>query len=376
MSGSRWMRGMVTCALLAFAITACSSSGSKHDDDSSSASISAESASTSASAGLALAWERSNFSGSDIIGLHADGDLVYVQTRDNAIHALGADGVHRWVSRELNGKVTWAPASNGWGVAFLAGSDLYVIDRAYGNLTLKKRLPFPPSTDPVMSDSTLYISSFVENRIHTVDLDTGLAGWSYRTAEGCTAAPVIVGKAPKQTVYFAGLDGEVMALPAIAASGYAPDGAAWRSRAYDSNTADLVTDGSSHVLCASEDSKLYAFDRITGDTRWTFPSGTSLESSPVVGGGAVYQRVGDHLHAIDLGTGAVKWQFEHELDDDSWVAAGDDYLYISCHDGLHSVDAATGKINRSYDVDMGDHAAAFAGLLVVGEDSHLKALRF
>lgn len=371
MSGHRWIRGIVTCALLAFALTACSSSGSKHDD-SSDAMVEMTAVE---SAGLELAWERDNFGGSRISSMHVDGDLVYVQTADNAVHALNANGVHRWVSRELKGKISWAPASNSWGVGFLVGSDLYVIDRAYGNLTLKKRLPFPPSGDPVMSDSTLYVSSFVENRINTIDLNTGLRGWSYRTADGVTAAPVIVGKAPKQTVYFAGLDGEITALPAIAASGFAPNSAAWRGNSYDSNTADLVTDGSSHVLCASEDSKLYAFDRVTGDIRWTYPSGTPLEEAPTVGGGNVYQRVNDELHALDLGTGELKWRFAHELGKGDWVAASDSYLYIYTDGALHHVNPADGTVKRSYDVEHADKATVFGNLLLTAKGRDLTAHR-
>lgn len=371
---------IVIAGLLAAALAACSSTGS-HDDDGSHASKKknkkkrkAEAAMQAPAGSLDLAWERENFGGQSIRALYPTHDLIYAVTADNALHAIGADGVHRWISKDLSGQPTAPPITNSWGVAFLVGSDLFVFERNYGNLTLKKRLPFPPATVPAMTDSTLFVSTFVENQIHTVDLDSGLSGWSYRTAEGVVSSPVVIGDSSRETLFFAGLDGEVTALPAISANGLAPSSASWRSSTHDTNTADLVTDGTTSVYLASEDTKLYAFDRITGTIQWAYPTGSPLEVAPYLGDGMLYQPVDDDLLAIDASTGELAWTFEDK--GARAVAAVGNKLYVrDGKGGLHQLDAATGNYVRAVKVDQGKANAAASELLLVAKGAHLKAYR-
>ena len=376
MSSQNWLAGIWIVAASAL-LVACSSSP-KHDNDSADAGSASSGGSTAAAEkyGLDLAWERENFGGATIDQMFHDADLIYTVTSDNAIHAIGANGVHRWISYDMDSRVTAPPAANSWAVAFLAGSDVYVFDRAAGNLLMKRRLPFPPSSVPAISESTLFVPTFVDNRVNTVDLETGRLGWSYRTAEGVTAAPVVMGDDARQHVYLAGLDGEVTALAAVDATGFAPSGATWRTRANDTNTADLSTDGQ-HLYCASQDTKLYAFDPITGDIRWTFPAGARLEAAPVAVGDAVYLFVEGSLHAVDSQTGEHRWEFEHPVDPSSgFVAGAGDRLYVRDADGLHLVNAGTGSIERTFGVDSASAMPFGAGeILVVPQGGRLVAYR-
>lgn len=381
MSGNKsGLLRILIAGLLAVALAACSSTES-HDDDGAHASKKknkkkrkADAAMQAPAGSLDLAWERENFGGQSIRALFSTDDLIYAVTADDALHAIGADGVHRWISKDLTGVPTAPPVMNSWGVAFLVGSDLFVFERTYGNLTLKKRLPFPPAAVPAMTDSTLFVSTFVENRIHTVDLDSGLSGWSYRTAEGVVSSPVVIGDLSRQTLFFAGLDGEVTALPAVSADSLAPSAAAWRRSTNDTNTADLVTDGTTSVFLASEDTKLYAFDRITGVIQWAYPTGSPLEEAPYLGDGMLYQPVEGDLLAIDASTGELKWTFEGK--DARAVASVGNKLYVRDGKGkLHQLDAGSGTYVRAVDVDQGKANTAASELLLVAKGSHLKAYR-
>jgi len=353
-------------------IASCRYSGS-HDGDASAARSSKKKSDTTE---LTLLWERDNFGGKKIRQLFHDDSLVYVITADDAVHAIGTDGVHRWISHDLDGQAT-GMASNVWGVAFLVGSDVYVFDRALGRLTLKKRLPVPPSATPVMTDSTLFVPSFVGNRIYTFDLDTGLRGWSFTTAAGVEAQPVIVGDPARQNVVYAGIGGELTAVAAADARAVPPEGASWSRATHDANSADLVSDGNRYVYVASEDTELYALDRITGEVQWTYPTGSRLEHEPILTAGHVFQFAGDELLALDPETGSLRWTLEHEVDPEgAFVAEAGGRLYVYAPNvGLHEVDPATGRQVREIAFDPGARHLAFdaANLVLVARGDTLFA---
>jgi outer membrane protein assembly factor BamB len=97
------------------------------------------------------------------------------------------------------------------------------------------------------------------------------------------------------------------------------------------------------MYIGSGDGHLYAFDATTGDERWAFAAGDSVDNSPAVGGGLVYTVSSDSiLHAIDTESGAERWQFAPAKSLAQPVLAGD-VLYVGGDDGnLYALDAATG----------------------------------
>ncbi|GAB6286528.1 MAG: hypothetical protein STSR0009_27290 [Methanoregula sp.] len=69
------------------------------------------------------------------------------------------------------------------------------------------------------------------------------------------------------------------------------------------------------VYIGSGDTKLYAFDALTGAMKWQFPTGGFVDSSPAVANGIVYvgsggMESGSYLYAIDATTGTEMWQFK------------------------------------------------------------------
>jgi len=363
MSIHKWVQGVWLGAFCLFALTSCSTTDGGNGDTE----FVVEE--PPASQGLEIVWERDFLKGAKIHQLFWDRDLLYVISGKNEVSAIGTDGVHRWIADDLTGPVTAPPASNSWGVAFLVGSDVYLYDRNYGNLLLKKRLPFPPSAGPVLSETTLYVGSFVDNGIYTVDLETGLLGWQFRTKEGVTSTPVVFGVPPRQMVCFAGLDGSVTAIEAVPAEAIAPTGPAWRQMTNDGNRADLaVANGA--LLVASGDTKLYALEESTGLIRWTAPLGSPLTRRPVAADGRVYQFVGDALVAVDGESGHVLWTFEEELGKDSFVAPAGNRVYVFGRDaGLVRLDPATGEIVETFPMDKGRIILPIpaASLLVAGD---------
>ena len=68
---------------------------------------------------------------------------------------------------------------------------------------------------------------------------------------------------------------------------------------------------SNTLLVASEDGNLYAYDAVTGEEQWRFPTGDKIWSTPVVRDGVVY--FGSHdksVYAVFLDSGEQKWKAE------------------------------------------------------------------
>jgi eukaryotic-like serine/threonine-protein kinase len=111
------------------------------------------------------------------------------------------------------------------------------------------------------------------------------------------------------------------------------------------------------VYIGSGDGKLYALDRATGATKWTYDARDPIASSPAIGGGLAYAGTRDgHFFAVDVSTGAERWRFGtgklmpfpwgHESGDiyTSSPAFVDGVVYFGAGDGrVYAVDAATGK---------------------------------
>jgi outer membrane protein assembly factor BamB len=368
MSRQNWVHGLLLGACIIALTASCTSTGGSDSDRGKEGVVKAG----ARVEGLEVLWERDFLGGRGVRQIFSDGDLLYVITAKHELNAIGLDGVHRWIATDLTGPVTEDPASNSWAVAFLVGSDLFLYDRAYGNLLLKKRLPFPPSGAPALSEQTLYFGSFVDNAIYTIDLDTGLLGWQFRTKEGVTSAPLTFGRPPKELLCFAGLDGAVTAIDAVDADAIPPDAPAWKHMTNDENLADLARSGNT-IFVASTDTKLYALDGVTGEPLWTAPLGSPLDRQPVVGNGRVFGYAGGELVAIAAASGAIEWTYGEGLGDDSFVVpteGGKVYVYDPAR-GIVRLDPADGSVLDGFAVDRRAKMVAIPGasLLVAGDKS-------
>jgi putative pyrroloquinoline-quinone binding quinoprotein len=256
------------------------------------------------------AWQNEPLIGGEIMDIYLDRDLLLAVTRSSEVHATGLDGMPRWISTEMTERPRFRASSSGNVLVFVSGVDLIAMDRANGKMLRKSRLAFAPSSPPAASETSAYIGSYTDQKLHSISLRDGSAGWTYRTTSTISAAPVLGGLFPRQLLYFGGEDGTVAALEAADAESLTPSNAAWIKRTHGRITADLVVSGNL-LFAASEDETLYAMDRVTGDVRWTFPAGVPLTKAPVVTVDTVFQPIPSGVVALNAADGVEKFRVQN-----------------------------------------------------------------
>ncbi len=99
------------------------------------------------------------------------------------------------------------------------------------------------------------------------------------------------------------------------------------------------------VYFGSEDNHLYALDVKTGEEKWKFETGDSIESSPIISEGVVYFGSNDnHLYALDAKTGEEKWKFKTGDSIKSSPIISEGVVYFGSNDNhLYALDAKTGE---------------------------------
>ncbi len=253
------------------------------------------------------AWSIPPIPGGEIADLYLDRDLLIAVTRNYETHAIGLDGMPRWVNSELTEPPRNRASSSPSNITILSGFDLLALDRRVGKTLRKIRLPFSPSGPPANSETTAYIASFTDQKVHSVSIRDGSQGWSFRTTATVTSRPVLGGTFPRQILYLAAEDGTITAIEALDADSLPPVGPAWQAKAHGRITADLVLSGNL-LFVASEDYSLYAIDRVTGEIRWSYPAGLPLTKSPAATADVVYQPTPAGVVAIAAADGRERYQ--------------------------------------------------------------------
>ncbi|CAN5305740.1 PQQ-binding-like beta-propeller repeat protein [soil metagenome] len=84
---------------------------------------------------------------------------------------------------------------------------------------------------------------------------------------------------------------------------------------------------------------------------WTFKTGNSIDSAPVIVGDTVYVSSGDkHLYALELKTGKPIWKTNLEAPLKAAPAVDKGVVYVANSDGkLFAVEAATGKVKWNFE---------------------------
>ena len=104
------------------------------------------------------------------------------------------------------------------------------------------------------------------------------------------------------------------------------------------------------VMVGSEDGNLYAFDAIEGgDPLWTFSTGGSIWSTPVVKDGIVYFGSHDeYLYALSIGEGKEKWRFKTNGTVAGRPLLFRDLVVVGSFDKkLYGIDASNGSLRWS-----------------------------
>ena len=317
-------------------------------------------------------------------------ERLYLGSGDNRVVALDADTGELIWEHAVNGPVDSSPAVAGNSV-FIGLRDGTVLSLRKDNGELQWEFPTGGifATSPVVLEGILYIGSG-DGKLYTLDAQTGEVRWSYQTNGHIASDPAInddIVAVMSQDSYLHIVDKETgrkrldyhtkFARGSPALSGdwvYTADqlgivaaidwhkreypfeknvrwlktqlwawgalrelpplkGLAWATFVPGSLVASpIVTEDRLYV--ASSEGQVYALDRETGDTKWTFDAdGFFLSAMTLVSDGLF---IGDRfgtMYAIGAETGDELWRFETGAPIGSTPVAANGLLYFTSEDG-------------------------------------------
>ena len=305
-----------------------------------------------------LIWEHATVAPVDSSPAVA-GDLVFFGVRDRRVIALDADtGELRWEFVTENNPTTGSPIVKD-GVVYIGSGDgnIYALDALTGKKLWSHLSRDWITNTPALSDDLLVVSSF-DGRVTVYDTDTGKMRFSFRGFNRLImGSPVIV----EDSIYVPYRDGLVTSVNLrekevlfatrwyrfrlqlwlwdMAAHPGLPKGVNWvtllGSTINKTSTADA-----DKVYVPTEDGRLHAIDRFTGERLCIFDSETDNLSTPTLVENIVL--VGDSkgkLRAVDKESGEEQWalQIAEGLTSTPVLAGGT--LYLASKDGtLYAVE--------------------------------------
>jgi outer membrane protein assembly factor BamB len=233
---------------------------------------------------------------------------------------------------------------------FASGVELRPPFRAVWRFRAQSLVEFPPA----VAYRRLY---FANNAgvFFAVNARTGKRAWRFVSRRCVAASPAVA----DGRVYMTFLnhppcnasrvrDGEVIAF--AAGSGKV----VWRRTIGPSESSPLVVGDT--VYLGDWRGVVYALDRRTGRTRWTFRTDGEVKGAPALAGGTIYVGSYDsHVYALSARTGRLRWKASAQQRLGSRgtfyatpaIAYG--RVYIGATDGkMYSFGAGTGKLRWSY----------------------------
>ena len=217
----------------------------------------------------------------------------------------------------------------------------------------------------VISDSTLFVGS-KEGRLVSVNVVDESRQWSEpfkavaraggfgclpSAGGGCGAAsagvaiygtPAVAG----DLVYIGGYNGKVYAFNSVSLE------MRWsypREDYLEPVVGGLVV-AQGKVYFGSSDGKVYALDAATGDKQWEFETGDRVWATPVIDGDTLFIGSFDKkLYALNAADGSKKWEFETEGAIAATPLVYDNTVYIGSFDKhLYAINAASGSLKWKF----------------------------
>ncbi|MAG57012.1 MAG: hypothetical protein CMJ83_12020 [Planctomycetes bacterium] len=275
------------------------------------------------------AWSGAYFNASRVDGAVVNGEDLFVwvfngANRHTEVHCINAkDGVRRWMIDVGANRLEYAPmAGERFVVCLLAnGKGMVVVNRLNGARPYRMRagLGIIPTSSAASSDSSVYIASLVDEKLHACSPDTGFSGWSYASGAHITSGPLVTPSLPRRLVVIAVDGGQVLALPPNGWTETRPSDPAWDRVLHGDVSGPLsVASGMSggrlavSVLAPCEDHGLYCLDAATGEPRWVHRTEAPFTGRAVALGGRVFARNSRRLFCLDLATGDPAWAASDE----------------------------------------------------------------
>jgi len=274
------------------------------------------------------AWSARYLAGSTMVDAVAAGNDLLVEafnadTRNYEVHCIDLrNGEPRWVVVLGKSPLKHPPGVGDRFVVFLLeDGGMMVVTRKVGSHYERLRLPLVtvPLGPAGSSDSTVYVSSLSDQRVHALSPETGQRGWGHRSSALLTTAPLVTPRLPRRLVVVGNDAGDVIALPAASWKDIPPRGPTWTYRALGRVTADMAAgtmldpktgNMQLFILVPCEDNGLYCLDGAAGEPRWIHRSDHPFSARPQIAGSRVFARNEERMHVLDLvkgGAGAGAW---------------------------------------------------------------------
>ncbi len=200
-------------------------------------------------------------------------------------------------------------------------------------------------SSPATADGRVYVGG-LDGRLHALDAATGQRLWA-KPDSALTGDWTFTSPAVGDGVVYLGIN-----LPAASIWAFdAVTGATrWNTTASVSNINGSPVVAGGVVYAATTEDQVLALDAATGARIWDVKPnggrGSGFLSSPTVAEGKVFAASVNHrLYALDAATGAVLWSFQTEGHNSSTPAVVDGTVYFGSRDGnVYAVDANTGTL--------------------------------
>ncbi len=104
------------------------------------------------------------------------------------------------------------------------------------------------------------------------------------------------------------------------------------------------------VYVGTMNSRFYALDALTGDTRWEFAAGGPiLQTAAYSGGTVVFGSMEGHIYALNAGNGSVKWKYKTGAGVNAAPVIARNLVLVGSRDGrFYALDLASGALRWSY----------------------------
>lgn len=291
---------------------------------------------------------------------------VFVGSLDGKLYALDlASGRLRW-TYETEAEIKSSPSVRGGVVYFGDESGIF---HALDAETGKARWTFETDGGIISSanfSGDLVLFGSYDNHLYALDRETGSARWKVETDGYIHASPAIAGDYTlvsgcdgffRKIALADGSESGKLQLGSYVASSMAVRGNVAYTGTFDNEvlavdwkneellwryshpekdfpfySSAAVTDDV--VVIGGRDKLLHALDPATGESRWTFPTRSRVDPSPVIAGDRVFALSGNgDLHVLELGSGKELWRYEIAAPVVASPAVGADYLVVSTDDG-------------------------------------------
>jgi|AMFO01.1.fsa_nt_gi FOG: WD40-like repeat len=198
------------------------------------------------------------------------------------------------------------------------GAGMVVVDRHTGARQGRLHVPLDviPSGPAGSSESSVYLASLVDDRVHAVSPTGGQRGWALRVGGTPVGGVLVTPAPPSRMVVAVTQQGMVTGFPAVAWDGVPPaEEAIWHYRLLGTVAAAPAVARTrtgagfrNFLLVPCEDHGLYCLDAASGEPRWVHRTEAPFAATPAAGAGLVFARNAERLVVLSLETGDPAWK--------------------------------------------------------------------